>query len=268
MTEKRRVAVVGAGIAGLTVAAALAPEDSVTVIDRLPAVGGVLGYEDPAVRREIAEGRAAGVRLFLGTTALRWDGRRLLVAGPTGIEWFTADQLVFAGGARPAVPAELPLLGPRVAGVYPATVAIHLAEAGVSMGRSVCLLGKSNWAERAARVLGHRGARIVGVSSEGGDRPAYGDEWWIGWRPVAIEGTRRISAVTVVRGESRQRITCDTLVLAGNTRPLRNVDGAIEESAGVHFAQRTNDCQSIEDVRSHSLAIVARIRDLRGSAAR
>jgi len=215
----------------------------------------------------VARGRAAGVRSLLGTTALRWVDSRLLVAGPSGIEWLPVDRLVFAGGARPALPAELRLLGPRVAGVIAATVAVHLAEAEVSMGRSVCLLGVSDWAERAARILHHQGARITGIGPEPGRPPVYGDEWWLGWQPVAIEGTRRVTAVIVGRSESRQRITCDTLVLAGDSRPLRNVDGAIGEAAGVDFVQRTEDRQSIQDVRSHSLELAGRIRDQIGSAA-
>ena len=256
-----KVAVVGAGLAGLTVAGALGPSASVTLIDRLPAAGGVLGYDHPAVISEVARVRAAGVRSLLGTTALRWVDSRLLVAGPGGIEWLAVDRLVFAGGARPAVPSELRLLGPRVAGVIAATVAVHLAEAEVAMGRDVCLLGVSDWAERAARILRHQGARLTGVSTGEGRPPVYGDQWWMGWQPVALEGTRRVTAVIVARGESRQRITCDTLVLAGDSRPLRNVDGAIAEGPGVDFAQRTADRQSIEEVRRHSLEIAGRIRD-------
>ena len=261
MSGRPRVVVVGAGLAGLTVAAALGPSADVVLIDRLPAPGGVLGYDHPAVIGAVARVRAAGVRSLLGTTALRWVDSRLLVAGPGGIEWLAVDRLVFAGGARPALPSELRLLGPRVAGVIAATVAVHLAEAEVEMGRDVCLLGVSDWAERAARVLRHQGARLTGVSTAEGRPPVYGEQWWMGWQPVALEGTRRVTAVIVARGESRQRITCDTLVLAGDSRPLRNVDGAIADGPGIDFAQRTADRQSIEEVRRHSLEIAGRIRD-------
>ncbi len=261
MSSRPKVVVVGAGIAGLTVAGALGAGAEVTIIDRLPAAGGVLGYDHPAVRDAVGRTRAAGVRSLLGTTALRWVDSRLLVAGPYGIEWLAVDRLVYAGGARPALPAELRLLGPRVAGVTAATVAVHLAEAEVSMGRNVCLLGVSDWAERAARILRHRGARVTVVSNDEGQPPVYGDQWWMGWRPVAIEGTRRVTAVIVARGESRQRITCDTLILAGDSRPLRNIDGAIADAPGVDFAQRTEDRQSIEEVRRHSFEIAGRIRD-------
>ena len=261
MSARSKVVVVGAGIAGLTVAGALASSADVTMIDRLPAAGGVLGYEHPAVRAEAAHARAGGVRSLLGTTALRWVDSRLLVAGPNGIEWLSVDRLVYAGGARPAVPSELRLLGPRVAGVVAATVAVHLAEAEVSMGRSVCLVGISDWAERAARIVRHQGARVTVVSTDEGRPPDYGDQWWMGWRAVAIEGTRRVSALIVARGDSHQRITCDTLILAGDSRPLRNVDGAIADAPGVEFAQRTEDRQSIEDVRRHSLEIAGRVRN-------
>ncbi|HTS14396.1 MAG TPA: NAD-binding protein [Candidatus Sulfotelmatobacter sp.] len=268
MTGRPTVAVVGAGLAGLSVASALAGDHRVTVLDRLPAPGGVLGYDHPAVVEVARDCRAGGVTSLLGTTALRWAKHRLLAAGPQGIEWLPADHLVFAGGARPALPAELGLLGPRVAGVYGAPVAIHLGEAGVSMGREVCVVGVGDWAARAIHHLTHAGAHVTGVSPADGDPPPYGDGWWMGWRAVAYEGVRRVTAVVVARGASRERITCDTLVLAGDSRPLRNVDGAITPTAGVTFAQRISDAQTIEEVRDDSLAIANRIRDTQGSAAR
>src|SRR4051812_20068312 len=104
------VLVVGAGLAGLAAAVELARTDTVTVIERLPAVGGQAGFEDRKVRRLHRECAAAGVRFVLGSTALRWSDRRLLVVGPGQTTWLDGSWLVFAGGSRPATPAELGLL--------------------------------------------------------------------------------------------------------------------------------------------------------------
>ena len=120
--------VVGAGVAGLAAAEKLAHRSEVVVLDRLPVPGGVLPYDHPGVLKLAGACTAAGVRWLLGTTAVRWEQGRLLAVGPQGVEWLDASHLVFAGGSRPATMAELPVAGPRLAGVLPAPVAIHLAE--------------------------------------------------------------------------------------------------------------------------------------------
>ncbi len=130
-----RVAVVGAGLSGLAAAAALAGRADVTLVERLPAIGGLAGWEDATARGLDLRGRATGVRQLLGATALRWDPGRLLVAAPGDIRWIEVDHLVFAGGTRPATPADLRLAGDRPAGVISATVAEHLVAARVTLGR-------------------------------------------------------------------------------------------------------------------------------------
>jgi NADPH-dependent 2,4-dienoyl-CoA reductase/sulfur reductase-like enzyme len=240
--------VVGAGIAGLTVAEALAATQSVTVIDRLPAVGGVLGYEDPKVSAAAKALRMAGAAMLLGTTALRWREGRLLVAGPAGIEWLSADHLVIAAGARPAVAAEQGLAGPRLAGVYPAPLAIHLAEAGVGFGRRACVIGTGDWARRATDVLEHRGTEVIGISTDANADPGFGGSWWAGWRAVEVGGVGRVSSLTVVRLGIRRRIDCDSVVLADGIRPLRNVDGALSDAGGVSFVQPARASLTADEV--------------------
>ena len=242
------VIVVGAGIAGLTVARELAGAHAVTVVDRLPAVGGVLGYEDPKVAAATKAGRAAGATMLLGTTALRWQGGRLLVAGPAGIEWLAADHLVIAAGARPAVAAELRLAGPRLAGVYPAPLAIHLAEAGVGFGRRACIIGAGNWARRATDVLEHRGTEVTGISADVDADPGFGAPWWTGWTAVEVGGVGRVSSLTVVRDGIRRRIDCDSVVLADGIRPLRNVDGALSDGSSVSFVQPARASLTADEV--------------------
>jgi NADPH-dependent 2,4-dienoyl-CoA reductase/sulfur reductase-like enzyme len=242
------VIVVGAGIAGLTVARELADAHAVTVIDRLPAVGGVLGYEHPQVAAAAKAGRAAGASMLLGTTALRWQGGRLLVAGPAGIEWLAADHLVIAAGARPAVAAEQRLAGPRLAGVYPAPLAIHLAEAGVGFGRRACVIGAGNWARRVVEVLEHRGTEVTGISAEADAVAELGSAWWAGWTALEVGGVRRVSSLTVVRDGIRRRIDCDSVVLADGIRPLRNVDGALSGASDVFFIQPARASLTADEV--------------------
>jgi pyruvate/2-oxoglutarate dehydrogenase complex dihydrolipoamide dehydrogenase (E3) component len=237
------IAVVGAGVAGLAAAAELAGRTNVTVLDRLPVAGGVLAYDLPMVRELTARCRSAGVQWLLGTTAVRWDDGRLLTVGPSGIRWLDAAHLVFAGGCRPATSAELPLAGPRLAGVLPAPVAIHLAEAKVTVGRRVIIIGTGNWARAAGDAIAHQCSRVTVIAAEDGQHVSFPHDALIsGWAPVAVAGSGRVSALTLQRAGQRHVLDCDAVILASSPRPLRNVDGAIGESAhAVTFVQPVAD---------------------------
>jgi D-hydroxyproline dehydrogenase subunit alpha len=250
------VAIVGAGVAGLAAATELAPRGRVTVIDRLPAVGGVLGYEHQLVRDLSAEASASGAAFSLGTTALRWQDQRLLLAGPEGIRWLSAETLIYAGGTRPAILAELPAAGPRLAGVLPAPVAEHLLEAEVLLGHRVVVAGGGHWARVILERLAHQDCSVTFVA-EGADGavdagPRAGDKAAAelaagrlpaeavitGWALHAVAGSGRITEVILELDGRRLRVACDALVLAGGERPLRNVDGAVFDPApGVVYIQ-------------------------------
>lgn len=234
------VAIVGAGISGLAAAAELAPHGRVTVIDRLPAVGGVLGFERGPVRELERESAALGADLVLGTTVSRWTGDRLLLAGPDGIRWLAAETLVYAGGTRPATLAEGRVAGGRLAGVLPAPVAEHLLEAEVLLGHRVVVAGDGHWARVVLARLAHHPCRVTLVAEDAalvasGD----GDVATIaGWRLHAVGGRDRISEAILERDGRRMSLACDALVLAGGERPLRNVDGAVSDPApGVVYIQ-------------------------------
>jgi hypothetical protein len=186
---------------------------------------------------------------MLGTTAIRWLNRRLLTVGPDGIRWLDCDQLVYSGGSRPATQAELRIAGPRLAGVLPATVALHFAEARVLLGRRVVFLGTGDWANAAARVIAEQDCEITVVSSgEANEPPSYRHEALIeGWSASRVDGAGRVSILTLTRNGAEQRLDCDAVILATRPRPLRNVDGAvIDPSDGVTFVQPIGErtCQS------------------------
>jgi glycine/D-amino acid oxidase-like deaminating enzyme len=254
--------IVGAGVSGLTVASTVGRHGSVCVIDRLPALGGVLGYEHPIIRRLGRGVQAANVDLLLGTTALRWNNDRLLVAGERGIEWLAAGELVFCGGTRPSTAAELKIAGDRPAGVLLASVAIHMMEAGVRLGNAVVVVGSSDWSRRAADHLKVQGARISTVVER--SDAALGEEAWLGWRLEQVHGTARVSHVTVARSGFRQRINCDAVVLGARVRPLRNVLGAVLGDSQVAFVQPVGETTSAEDVEAHALQAAARLLDSLG----
>jgi D-hydroxyproline dehydrogenase subunit alpha len=254
------VLVVGAGLAGLSAAATMAAHGPVTVVERLPAPGGQAGFESPEVRVLVTECRAAGVRLIVGSTALRWTGGRLLVVGPTLSTWLNGDWLVYAGGSRPATPAEIRLTGGRLAGIFSATVAHHLLDAGIVLGRRPVVSGHSFWLDLILPQLREQGAQptVVGASSDGGS--GEGGEW-PAYRVIAVHGHARVERVTISDDRSVREIEGDALVLAGDLRPLRNVDGAIRDgSVSTSFLQPLDDGMDPSTVVKFARAEAVRIR--------
>lgn len=262
-----RVVVVGAGIAGLAAAAELADDRAVTLVDRLPAVGGACGYENPVVRSLEAACRDGDVSLLLGTTALRWSSGRLLVAAPGSIRWLDADRLVIAGGCRPGTAAELRVAGSRLAGVVSATVAIHLLDAGVRLGHNPILLGESDFAAEVAARLHRTRTPVRVVAPEAAATPAYADEWWPGWRGSRARGTGRVRELEVARGDRREWLACDAVILADGIRPLRNVDGAFAEADPATFIQLAAPHVAVDEVVAFARAAAMSLKSASMSGA-
>ncbi len=256
---KRDIVVVGGGVSGLTVAGEVGRRSSVTIVDRLPAVGGALGYEHPVIRELQQVVCDRHVEMLLGTTALRWVENQLLVAGPRGIEWIEAGCLVFCGGTRPSTAAELGVGGDRPAGVFSATVAIHLMEAGVRLGNTVVMVGSSDWSARAAHDLARHGADVVAVL-ETGEEPRVGtDRIWWDWRLQEVRGAARVNHVLLAKDGFRQRISCDAVVLGARLRPLRNVDGAILSGQNVIYVQPVADVITARTVEAQAREAASRM---------
>lgn len=257
--SRDHVVVVGAGIAGLAAAEELATGTDVTVIDRLPVPGGVLPFDFRAVRMMTERCDAGQVRWLLGTTAVRWHDGRLLTVGPRGVAWLDATHLVFAGGCRPATAAELPLAGPRLAGVLPAPVAIHLAEAKVTLGRKVVVLGTGHWARAAREAIACQSGQVTVVALDSAPLPSFPHDALISeWSLAAVAGRGRVSTLTLERAGQRHAIDCDAVILAASPRPLRNVDGAVFDGAPrVTFAQPVADVCTWEEVAAAARAAVA-----------
>jgi hypothetical protein len=257
-----RIVVVGGGIAGLAAASALAGRASVRLIERLPAPGGTWGFDHPAVQRLVHECQQRHVRLEFGDTALRWVDRRLLVIGPGRREWIDADHLIFAGGTRPATPAELPLPGSRPAGLFVATVAHHLLEGHVNLGRRIALCGNGFWADLVVKDL-PPGTHVTFIGDGSPPRPPAGVsiDVWPGHRPVQVIGRDRVDHLVIEaagrEGMGRETLPCDAVVLAGDLRPLRNVDGAIVDAPNVTYIQPTAQTLTAQTVLDHAVRAVS-----------
>lgn len=168
----RRVAVVGAGPAGLTVAGELAGKGhDVTVYDALHRPGGVLLYGIPEFRlpnaivdQEVATLRRMGVKFVLNTLV----GRSMTLA-----ELRSEHDAVFMGTGA-GLPGMLGIPGEDLKGIYTANEfltrvnlmrADQFPESGtpVSVGRHVVVVGCGNTAMDAARAARRMGPDLVSI---------------------------------------------------------------------------------------------------------
>jgi NADPH-dependent 2,4-dienoyl-CoA reductase/sulfur reductase-like enzyme len=231
------VVVVGAGLTGLRLASQLADREPVTLVDRVPVLGGHAGYNHPEVRRFERTLRGAQVTMWLGATACRWQQNRLLVVGHDVIRWLPARHLFVAAGARPATAAELGLVGERGAGVFAATVAKHLLQTRAVHWDRPVVIGHTRWAQEVAAHMHARGAHVTAVISRSSPSPDWADETWAGWTPHRVHGTPRVDGLAIVRDGDTATIACDAIILADGPRPIRNIEGAIAEDAnGVTYS--------------------------------
>ncbi len=250
------VAVVGAGPAGLTAAAALAERlphghrGAVVVLERETHAGGIPRHSDhpgfgardlhrlvpgPAYARALV-GRAvvAGATVRTSATVTGWAGERALeVTSPQGRQVVRAGAVVLATGARERPrPARL-VPGDRPAGVYTTGFLqnlVHLYRRPV--GTRAVVVGAEAVSWSAVLTLRHAGCEPVLVTTRYA-RPeafaAFTAAGRLGLRvPVAtstriatVVGRGRVEAVEIehVPSGRRRTVACDTVVFTGDWVP-------------------------------------------------
>ncbi|MCO8269324.1 NAD(P)/FAD-dependent oxidoreductase [Actinoplanes sp. TRM 88003] len=252
MSEHVRVAVVGGGPAGLTAAAALAPQvdGTVLVLERERETGGIPRHSDhpgygmrdlrrfisgPAYGRHLTErAERAGARLETEAMVTGWAADRALeVTSPRGRRTITADAVVLATGARERPrPARL-IPGDRPDGVYTTgqlQQLVHLHHRDV--GRRAVVIGAEQVSWSAVLTLREAGCRTVLMTSEydrpevyaAFDRPgrlAFRVPVRTRTRVVAIHGRGRVEAVEIedLRTGRRRRVPCDTVITTADWIP-------------------------------------------------
>ena len=252
MTERVRVAVIGGGPAGLTAAAALAPEadGDVLVLEREHRTGGIPRHSDhpgygirdlrafvsgPEYARRLTRAALeAGARLETEAMVTGWAGERALeITSPRGRRVVEADAVVLATGARERPRSARLIPGDRPEGVYTTgqlqnLVHLHHRE----VGRRAVVIGAELVSWSAVLTLRAAGCRTVLMTSEH-PRPesytafripgrlAFGTLVRARTRVVAINGKGRVSSVDIEdlgTGE-RRRVPCDTVIMTGDWIP-------------------------------------------------
>lgn len=257
------VAIVGAGPAGLTAAAALARRGSlnVVVLERESDPGGIPRHSDhpgygirdmktfitgPAYARRLAdEALAAGAHLRTNTMVTGWaDDTTLELTSPAGREHLGARAVILATGARERPRAARLIPGDRGGGVYTTGQLqniVHLK--GGKVGRRAVVVGAELVSYSAVLTLKHAGCETALMTSRYGSPESYGLFNIVGRTPllgVKVATRTRLSriigrpTVTAVEVEhlgtgERRIVECDTVVLTGDWVP----DHELAHAAGL-----------------------------------
>lgn len=261
MTDQVDVAIVGGGPAGLTAAAAMAPDLDVLVLERESAAGGIPRHSDhlgygmrdmhaflggPAyARRLVAAANAAGARIETDTMVTGWAGATTLdVTSPRGRRRIEARAVVLATGARERPRAARMIPGDRCSGVYTTGLLqnlVHLKHAHV--GRRAVIVGAELVSYSAVLTLKHAGCHTVMMTSRHRSPEAYAAFQVAGRSPLLGVRVATRTRVTRILGRpaleaveiedldtgERRTVACDTLVLTGDWIP----DHELARAAGL-----------------------------------
>ncbi len=266
--QRTDVLVVGAGPAGLTAAATLAPRmhGQVLVLDRETAAGGIPRHSDHAgygirdmrrfvsgpayARRLVDHARRAGADIRTETMVTGWaDQGTVEITSPHGRGQIHARAVILATGARERPrPARL-IAGDRPAGVYTTGQLqnlVHLHHR--SPGAVAVIVGAELVSWSAAITLRSAGCRIAAMTSLYSRPEAYAAFTVPGrlalkipvatrTRVLRITGHGRVSAVEIENIDTRERrtIDCDTVVFSGDWIP----DNELARSANLQMDPAT-----------------------------
>ena len=139
-----------------------------------------------------------------------------------------------ATGARPAARAELRITGDRCAGVVPGPTALRLTRARVLLGHRPLIAGSGEFALRCARQQLAAGASAVSLTMPAGARraPGAGIRVFAGYRVVSVHGAIRVDSAVLRDERESVQVQADALIMAAGLRPLRNIEGTLEQRAG------------------------------------
>lgn len=262
------VAIIGAGPAGLSAAAALAGDHGrdVLVLDREQTAGGIprhsdhLGYgirdmrtfiSGPTYAKRLvtqAESAGAQIRTRAMVTEIGPDNA-LQVTTPQGLLRVTPKALVMATGARERPRTARLIPGDRPAGVYTTghlQNLVHLHHEQV--GRRAVVVGGELVSWSAVMTLRHAGAQTVLMTTRYrspesyaafniGGKARFGVPVATRTRVSAIIGRPRVRAVEIedLDTGARRIVECDTVVLTGDWIP----DHELARSAGIDLDPAT-----------------------------
>ena len=139
-----------------------------------------------------------------------------------------------------------------------ATVAVHLAEAEVVIGRRV-VIGAVVLGGARRRELGHSGCEITHVVPKGEAIRCRSRQLYDGWAALEARGAGRVSELIIGNEEARRRLVCDAVILAGHLKALRNVDGAVFGGEHVSFVQPLEGDATFDTVVQHARVSVPSI---------
>ncbi|MFD6227966.1 NAD(P)/FAD-dependent oxidoreductase [Streptomyces sp. NPDC060232] len=234
------VLVVGAGPAGLALAARLAQAGAgrVEVLEREQYAGGMPlhlhhgGFGRPPrpwlhgpayAQRSVRAAVAAGAAVRTGVTATGWAGPLSLeTTSPAGLERITARAVVLATGARERPRSARLVPGSRPQGVLTTGELLRsVHEHGLPVGRRAVVVGAEPVARHAAAVLRGTGTDVAAMVTHHPRAAAVPGVPLLTETTVGeLRGRGRLTGLVIRHRDGRTGLlTCDTVVFTGDWIP-------------------------------------------------
>ncbi|BBY26036.1 NAD(P)/FAD-dependent oxidoreductase [Mycolicibacterium sediminis] len=279
------VAIVGGGPAGLTAAAALAPDLRVVVLEREAAAGGIPRHSDhlgygmrdlktfiggPAYARRLADAATtAGADVHTRSMVTGWAGDTALdVTSPSGRRRIDARAVILATGARERPLSARLIPGDRGSGVYTTghlQNLVHVQRRGV--GRRAVIVGAELVSYSAVLTLKHVGCETALMMTTypspesyaaftlAGRSPFLGVDVATRTRVARIIGRPALRAVEIEHLDTGRRriVDCDTLILTGDWIP----DNELARSAGLDMDPGTSGPLTDTALRTNRTGVFA-----------
>ena len=256
------ILVVGGGAAGIAAAKAAvgAGCGSVALVDRKPALGGVLlqcahrGFGPGLTGTEYAgallQDFPGEVRLFLGTTVLSVEETK--IARLSGGRTLCFDQLIYAAGCREIPMGALPIAGTRPEGIYTAGQMQKMMNLhGFLPEGPVVILGSGDLGLIMAAQIASLGISVTLVEKKAACGGLLRNRRCLAEFPIRLICSQTIEMVwgeRVLEGcclSGGEHLTCHTLLIAAGLRPDRDLIAGLGTHTWLHLRGNCNTVHSM-----------------------
>lgn len=255
--EHYDILIIGGGAAGIAAAKAACQSgcDSVALVDRKPALGGILlqcahrgfgeGLTGPEYAASLLEDFPKEITLILGTTVLSVEKTK--TARLSGGRWLSFSQLILATGCREIPMGALPIAGTRPKGVYTAGQMQEMMNLhGFVPEGPVVILGSGDIGLIMAKQIASLGIAVTLVEQKDSCGGMARNRRCLREYPI-----RLICAQTIVsvRGEKTLEgcwlsgggyLPCKLLLIAAGLRPERTLGAGLGNPGWLHLCGNCN----------------------------
>lgn len=159
------------------------------------------------------------------------NNEAVCTSSKNGIEKIKAKNIVLANGGKEGSRKAVAMVGDRCSGIYTLGMAKKIfGMNNMTVGKNILIFGNETL-YMLEKVLKEHNANVVGIVSECGKNETFGlcDKVYEGHSIEEINGSGRLSSVTLSKDDERVVVDCDTVIFA---KPMIS-DGLVAMRSGI-----------------------------------